>query len=72
VRLQGSLHTEWCSDPSISIDSWKDGTQELTHTGHGLCRQPHGEVCRRLTDELHEVPIQSALTRLPRIPGSGL
>jgi hypothetical protein len=58
MRLQGSLHPEWCSAPSMSVNSWKDGMQEPTHIGHGLCRRPHGEVCRRLTDELGEVPSQ--------------
>jgi hypothetical protein len=53
----------------MSVNSWKVGTQEPTHTGHGICRRPRGEVCRRLTDELGEVPSQSAQTRLPRSAG---
>jgi hypothetical protein len=60
------------SAPSMSINRWKVDTQELTHTGHGLCRRSHGEVCRRLTDELGEVPSQSTRTRLSRSAGSWL
>jgi hypothetical protein len=44
--------------PSMSVNIWKFGTQEPTHTGHGLCHQPRGEVCRRITDELGKVPSQ--------------
>jgi hypothetical protein len=40
------------------VNSWKAGMQELTHIGHGICCRPHGEVCRRLIDELGEVPSQ--------------
>jgi hypothetical protein len=38
MRIQGSLHIEWCSAPIMSVNSWKYGTKEQTHAGHRLCR----------------------------------
>jgi hypothetical protein len=37
ARLQGSLHPEWRNALGMSVDSWKSGMQEPTHTRHGLC-----------------------------------